>query len=258
MASRLTWIIVGVVAAVAVVTAIVGAAYMVHVFSNGYYRYGYYGGYPWGWMWGWMRGYGNLYAGQQPNRNQYGTLGYGYFTYYPINESLNMAMKLPGNAHVYPQNNTIVFTGTQVNLVVIAMMRDDAEHMFNTTAPSYSHGDVFVIYGLINPTIVVSAGAIIHITFINLDDDMYHNFVITTAPPPYPYNVMPYIGMYGGMGPQMMLYMRWLPPANYNSGYAYGYQYTVSLNLPGTYWYICTYPGHAEGGMYGKLIVVGG
>jgi len=131
MASRLTWIIVGVVAAVAVVTAVVGAAYMVHVFSNGYYRYGYYGGYPWGWM----RGYGNLYAGQQPNRNQYGTLGYGYFTYYPINESLNMAMRLPGNAHVYPQNNTIVFTGTQVNLVVIAMMRDDAERMFNATAP---------------------------------------------------------------------------------------------------------------------------
>jgi len=47
------------VAAVAVVAAVVGAAYMVHVFSNGYYRYGYYGGYPWGWM----RGYGNLYAG---------------------------------------------------------------------------------------------------------------------------------------------------------------------------------------------------
>ena len=48
-------------AAVAVVTAIVGAAYMVHVFSNGYYRYGYlfsngyYGGYPWG-CWGWGPG----------------------------------------------------------------------------------------------------------------------------------------------------------------------------------------------------------
>jgi len=109
-----------------------------------------------------------------------------------------------------------------------------------------------------NNVTYITGSAIIHITFINLDDDMYHNFVITTAPPPYPYNVMPYIGMYGGMGPQMMLYMRWLPPANYNSGYAYGYQYTVSLNLPGTYWYICTYPGHAEEGMYGKLIVVGG
>jgi len=43
------------VAAVAVVTAAVGAAYMVHVFSNGYYRYGYYCCMGW-WGWGWGPG----------------------------------------------------------------------------------------------------------------------------------------------------------------------------------------------------------
>lgn len=69
---------------------------------------------------------------------------------------------------------------------------------------------------------------------------------------------MPYLGMYGGMGSQMMLLMRWLPPANYNAGYAYGYEYTFTITAPGTYWYLCTYPGHAEEGMYGgEIIAVG-
>ncbi|WP_243681330.1 hypothetical protein [Vulcanisaeta souniana] len=66
------------------------------------------------------------------------------------------------------------------------------------------------------------------------------------------------MGMYGGMGPQMMLFMRWLPPANYNTGYAYGYEYTFTITALGTYWYLCTYPGgHAEEGMYGEIIAVG-
>ncbi|MFP3281155.1 MAG: hypothetical protein RXO76_08850 [Vulcanisaeta sp.] len=66
--------------------------------------------------------------------------------------------------------------------MVLAMMGNDAESMFNATPLPYVHGDVFVIYGLINPTLVVPAGAIIHVTFINLDDGMYHNFVVTTVP----------------------------------------------------------------------------
>jgi len=231
MEQRWVYIITGIVIGAVVTAIIIG---IVSTLGSSYYYY--------------HNGYVNSYY------NLYG--GYGY-SIYPINKSISMSMEVPSYAHVYPQNNTIVFTSTQINLVVLAMMGNDAESMFNATPPPYVHGDVFVIYGLINPTLVVPAGAIIHVTFINLDDDMYHNFVVTTVPPPYPYYVMPYIGMYGGMGPQMMLYMRWLPPANYESGYAYGYQYVIALNAPGTYWYLCTYPGHAESGMYGEIIVTG-
>lgn len=180
---------------------------------------------------------------------------YGYRSY-SISQVEKEITEVPGYAHVYPGNDTIVFNSKDINLLVIAMMGYNATSYFNATLPSYAHGDVFVIYGLVNPTLIVPTGATIHVTFVNLDDDMYHNFVVTTAPPPYPYNVMPYIGMYGGMGPQMTLYMRWLPPANYGVGRAYGYVYEFTLTGPGTYWYLCTYPGHAEAGMYGEIIVV--
>ena len=190
---------------------------------------------------------------------RYPLIYYSAFEYValPINQTVREVMEVPSYAHVYLSNNTIVFTSRDIDLLVVAMMGDGAERMFNATPPPYVNGDVFVVYGLINPTLVIPAGATVHVTFVNLDDDMYHNFVITAVPPPYPYNVMPYVGMYGGMGPQMMLYMRWLPPADYKAGYAYGYEYTFTVAEPGTYWYLCTYPGHAEMGMYGKIIVVG-
>lgn len=186
-------------------------------------------------------------------------LPYSYYAYgeYSIGQVEKELTEVPSYVRVYPDNDTVVIASRDADVLVVAMMGDDAARMFNATLPSYAHGDVFVIYGLVNPTLVVPAGAVIHVTFVNLDDDMYHNFVVTTAPPPYPYNVMPYIGAYGGMGPQMMAYMRWVPPANYSDGRAYGYYYTLTFAEPGTYWYLCTYPGHAEEGMYGKIIVIG-
>ena len=53
-----------------------------------------------------------------------------------------------------------------------------------------------------------------------------------------------------------MLYMGWLPLANYGTSYAYGYEYTFTVIELGTYWYLYTYPGHAEKGMYGEIIAV--
>ncbi len=196
------------------------------------------------------------YRGYYNNINNYYYNLESSFIRYPINESMILANEIPNYVHIYKNNNTIVFSDNNINLVVLAMMGNDAVNMTNSTLPSYSHGDVFVIYGLINPTLIVPSGSTIHVLFINLDNDMYHNFVITIAPPPYPYNVMPYIGMNGGMGPSMRIYMTWLPPANYTSNYAYSYEYTFIINSPGKYWYLCTYPGHAENGMYGELIAL--
>jgi len=52
-----------------------------------------------------------------------------------------------------------------------------------------------------------------------------------------------------------------LPPAHYFTspevyeGQAYSFQYDVSSLPEGQYWYLCTYPGHAQIGMYGELVV---
>ncbi|WP_291764595.1 sulfocyanin-like copper-binding protein [Caldivirga sp. UBA161] len=231
MSKTWIWVLVGAVISLGLVVSL-GVAYVI----MHYYYYPYYYS-------------GNYLVSSLTGDYYYGT--------YPINQTIKEVMEIPGYVHVYSSNNTIVFTSRDINLLVLAMMGDDAEKMFNATSPPYAHGDVFIIYGLINPTLVIPAGATIHVTFVNLDDDMYHNFVVTVVSPPYPYNVMPYVGMYGGMGPQMMLLMRWLPPANYKANHAYGYEYTLTITEPGTYWYLCTYPGHAEDGMYGEIIVTG-
>ncbi|AWR93889.1 plastocyanin/azurin family copper-binding protein [Acidianus brierleyi] len=176
-----------------------------------------------------------------------------------INNADNEIHDIPSYARI--SNNTIVFTSSNINLVVYTMGHIRAENLTGKFPPSYAHHDVFVIFGLINPTLVIPAGASIHVTVINLDDNMLHNFVVTNVPPPYPYNVM-----MSNMGPGMMgsgtsgrfiTMMPLLHYANYSAGYAYEYGYSFTLNQEGTYWYICTYPGHAQMGMYGKIIVEG-
>jgi hypothetical protein len=49
-----------------------------------------------------------------------------------------------------------------------------------------------VIDGEINPALVIrSPGPVrLNITLVNLDDDMYHNLVVTAEPPPYGYYPM--------------------------------------------------------------------
>lgn len=173
-----------------------------------------------------------------------------YGTLIPIQQAITLMKSPPSYAHVFTNNNSIVFTSQEINLVVLTMGHKRAENL--TGRPSPTDGNVFVIYALINPTLIIPQGATIHVTVINLDAGDYHNFVITTEAPPYPYNLM----MGGGMmnGGRFITMMPLLPPANYQTGYAYEFQYTFTLHQ-GVFWYVCTYPGHAEGGMYGEIIV---
>jgi rusticyanin len=144
-------------------------------------------------------------------------------------------------------NNTVVFESRQFTVFVLALSPDRAVNLTGKQPPSYATDDVFVIYGLINPTIVVRPGASVQFTVVNLDDDVYHNLVVSTYGPPYGY-----MSMRGMMSGDWMPY---LPPANYSQDSAHEYSYTLTLNQPGTLWYSCTYPDHAESGMYGQLIV---
>ena len=160
------------------------------------------------------------------------------------------AAHLPTYAQVSKGNNTIVFDSKSVSLVPLSFMGDDAVNFTGSSAPSYATDDVFVIGDMIDPTLVFKAGTSLTVTSINLDDDMSHNFVIMTSSPPYQYMAMQNT-MYGGVVASMPV----LPNDDQQKGYAYEYSYSVDLSQPGTYWYVCTYPGHAEEGMYGKIIV---
>ena len=190
---------------------------------------------------GTMGGYGGGYSGMMGQ----GTVSNGQPV--TIEQAIQTMRNIPSYAKVIPSNNTIVFESRQFNVFVLALMPDKAVNITGRQMPSYATDDVFVIYGLINPTIVVKSGASLQFTVVNLDDDMYHNLVVSTYGPPYGY-----MSMQGMMSGDWMPY---LPPANYSQGSAHEYSYTLTLNQPGTLWYICTYPDHAQSGMYGQLIV---
>lgn len=193
-----------------------------------------------------------------------------------INDVISAMNSPPGNAQIFSNNDTIVFSGTQnVTILAIGMMPDNATNLTGMKPPSYAADDVFVIYGLIDPTIVIPNGARVNLIFANLDDDMYHNFVVTSLAPPYYYmpmqgmmfsnssswyrgGIMGSGGMMGGSTTIFGTMMPVLSPANYAQGTSY--YYDTSFNIfshSGNYWYICTYPGHAQSGMYGKILVSG-
>lgn len=138
------------------------------------------------------------------------------------------------NVYVSHSNSTILINGTADLPVMMGPMN----------APSmYS----FEILGVINPTLVIETGSEVHFTIVNVDTDSDHNFVLSRVGPPYGYMG----SMMNGNG--FMTSMQYLPPVH-SGNYAYlNLSYTFSNS--GTYWYLCTYPGHAENGMYGTIVV---
>lgn len=176
-----------------------------------------------------------------------------------IDQAIQMMKSVPQYANVITSNNTIIFSSSSQSIRVVALATDHegATNLTTNTPPNYATDDLFVIYGLIDPTLVIPHGASVQITVVNLDKDMYHNFVFTTLNPPYSYMAMMQ-GMMMGNWQQRgtwLAMMPFLPPANYSQGVVHEYTYTVTLNSQGTLSYLCTYPGHAQDGMYGRMLV---
>ena len=127
----------------------------------------------------------------------------------------------------------------------------------------YPHpGNYFLSYGLVDPQISIPSGTPVRFLFINMDNES-HTFTLTTQSPPYPY--MPMMrsgGMMMGTGGgscwlsvgSTMVYGAAVPNANpvYQATTA-----TLSFAGPGTFWYLCLMPGHAQSGMHGQLTVRG-
>ena len=98
------------------------------------------------------------------------------------------------------------------------------------------------------PTVSVPAGAVITVDFADGDPGHPHGFELTTAAPPYPRMAM-MAGRIAAPGAFIMP----PPPPEGNLWYAV----TVSFHAPptGTYYLICPVPGHAQEGMWAKLVV---
>ncbi len=135
--------------------------------------------------------------------------------------------------------NTVTFSGQQVTIDMVAV-----EPNFPDTS--------FEVHGLVKPTLVVPAKAVIHLNLVNMDygSNMEHGVFITTTPPPYP--VMETLASVPVLaGVPIIPWSSASDPTQANFA-ALGSTFSLA---PGTYWYICPTPGHATAGMYGKLIV---
>lgn len=164
-----------------------------------------------------------------------GSYGYGDGSQSTVTESdvQNDTAAALQNATVDKKANTITYSGKDVKLVIEG-------------GPEQADGK-FVIGGLVNPTLVLPKAVDVTVEFVNEDEGMPHAFEITDAAPPYDYMSM----MDGGVYPGSVIAT--LPKAS-DDRYAMATM-TFQTNDAGTFYYICQYPGHAQNGMFGKLIV---
>lgn len=191
------------------------------------------------------RGYGAMGGGYGTTGGGYGMMGGGYGGVAPQVLGWDAAQSILGSsadgAVVDPAGNTVTFAGDAVTLDVVAVQPDRPDTTFE-------------IAGLVDPTVRVQRGAVVTVRLINMDygQDMPHGLVITRLPPPYPYMAMPMMpgGAWGGIPPLVARSNEDLQAARYAGG-----SMRFRLDAAGTYFYVCQVPGHAQDGMYGRLIV---
>ena len=101
-------------------------------------------------------GYGSMMGGA----------GTGQFsTHVSIVAAESNGTTMPYNVHKYVNNNTLVFSSSNITLVVLAMGVQRAINLTHEQPQQYdsnSSGNAFVIYGLINPTLIIPKDAIVH------------------------------------------------------------------------------------------------
>jgi rusticyanin len=102
------------------------------------------------------------------------------------------------------------------------------------------------IDGLRNPTLIVPKRATLRVLFVNTDDDMAHNIRFGMIEKSYPNVMNAYLKNSVGA-----------PPLPHKTRTTFtGQELTLHAPAtPGTYAYLCTVRGHAQGGMVGTVIV---
>jgi rusticyanin len=141
----------------------------------------------------------------------------------------------PAGAQVSGAANTITFTTTAVRLAIVA-------------SPSGGPDETFRVAGLVNPRIIVLAGARVTIQLVNADPDTAHGLAVTSS----------------GATTARMPMMTSRPAFTGAAVWFLGNPTPVGLHevtieftatTPGTYRYLCPVPGHAQKGMAGTITV---
>jgi rusticyanin len=129
----------------------------------------------------------------------------------------------------------VVFSAMSVRLVALA-------------SPSGGPDETFGIAGMVDPAIVVKAGAHVSIELINSDPDTAHGLVITASQARF--SRMPMMTA----GPAFPGSAVWFLGHPTSAG-MHAATRTFTASTPGTYRYLCPVPGQAQEGMTGMFIV---
>jgi rusticyanin len=152
-------------------------------------------------------------------------------------QAARLGNQVPAGATVSRAGDRITFSGMSVRLAVLA-------------SPSGGPDETFRMAGLVNPAIVVKAGAHVSIEVVNADSGTAHGLVVTagdarsswmpmmTARPAFPGSALWFLG-------------------NPTSAGMHAGTLSFTAGAPGTYRYLCPVPGHAHEGMAGTFIVSG-
>jgi rusticyanin len=150
-------------------------------------------------------------------------------------QAAQLGRHVPPGATINRARHTITFTAASIHLVAVA-------------SPPGGPDETFRIAGMVNPAVVVPAGAKVSIEVINADPDTAHGLVITASD-----GRSSWMPMMTGR-PAFTGAALWFLGNPTSAGMHAG-TLTFTANTPGTYHYLCPVPGHAQKGMTGAFTV---
>jgi hypothetical protein len=133
-------------------------------------------------------------------------------------------------AQINKTENTLTFSQSEIRITALAGPEDA---MFS-----------YRINGLTNPTLRLPAGGRLRLTVVNVDDDMSHDLVISSPHSSFPER------------PEVPPHAVRTPLLSARRGEVFqGEVLLIQPLRPGAYDYFCSVPGHAKGGMRGRIEV---
>jgi rusticyanin len=152
-------------------------------------------------------------------------------------QAARLGRQIPAGATVSSARHSITFSGASVRFVVLA-------------SPAGGPNETFRIAGMVDPVVVVKAGARVSIQVVNADPETAQGLAITAS----------------GAGSSRMPMLTASPAFTGSAVWFLGdptsagmHAATLSFtaSTPGTYRYLCPVPGHAQEGMTGTFTVSG-
>ena len=150
-------------------------------------------------------------------------------------QAAQVGSQVPAGASVNRAGRTITFTAASVHLVAVA-------------SPPGGPDETFRIVGMVNPAVVVPAGAKVSIEVVNADPDTAHGLVITASDGRSSW--MPMMTDRPAFTGAALWFLGNPTAAGMHVGTP-----TFTAATPGTYHYLCPVPGHAQKGMTGTFTV---